>query len=373
MAMEEMVIRNGTVVTASGIVEADIWIEGGKIKRVAKDRLSSYRKNGQPPQEWDAAGMYILPGFLSLPDKAFTKIRSPQDYLSAVRSLVAFGYTSMADLLQIDSWKKPDQWCYQAAVHYNNVIDYTIVVEIPARQMTHGLIRQLCAEGYRSIRMTVHKPEEIFRLEWETFSPLLASYKVLLTLHIPDDTGITREEKRNILRHWLRHCRVWHIRTWVKADWTLAVEAPHSFYHLYQIKGMAVDHALRLLHEQPFRPLAVMASLEAVQVDLKRKRWQEAELLRLLVKLCSTNTAKALGLYPRKGCIVPGADADLLFLKKEQLLTKFDLYTILNFSELRLPTSVMSNGKWIFAQQEYAATIGMGRCHRDIKPYNFVM
>jgi len=373
MAMNELVIRNGTVVTASGIVEADIWIEDGKIKRVAKELLRVYRDTDQPLEEWDASGMYILPGFLALPDKSYAKIRSLEEYLHAVRSLAANGYTCMTDVLHVDPWKKSDQWRYQAAIHFNNVIDYTMVVEVSASQMARGLVRQLCLEGYRSIRVTVRKQEEINRLEWETFSPILTSYRVLLTLHIPDDSAISREEKRNMHRQWLRRCRFWQIRTWVKADWAQALESFDDFYHVYQVKGMTADHALRFLAEHPFRSLSVMASLDSVQVDLRRTKWLDAELLRLLVKLCSTNTAKALGLYPRKGCIIPGADADLLFVKKEQWLTKFDLYTILNFSEIRLPTSVMSNGKWIFAEQQFAATIGMGRCHLDIKPYNFVM
>lgn len=107
MAMNELVIRNGTVVTASGIVEADIWIEDGKIKRVAKELLRVYRDTDQPLEEWDASGMYILPGFLALPDKSYAKIRSLEEYLHAVRSLAANGYTCMTDVLHVDPWKNP--------------------------------------------------------------------------------------------------------------------------------------------------------------------------------------------------------------------------------------------------------------------------
>ena len=38
------------------------------------------------------------------------------------------------------------------------------------------------------------------------------------------------------------------------------------------------------------------------------------------MKICGANPARANGLYPKKGCIRPGSDADILFLDEEFLV-----------------------------------------------------
>ncbi|MGE0685068.1 MAG: dihydropyrimidinase, partial [Candidatus Binatia bacterium] len=51
----DLVIRNGTVVTAGDVTQADVGIEGGKVKQIG---------TGLPPaaKEIDATGKYLFPG-----------------------------------------------------------------------------------------------------------------------------------------------------------------------------------------------------------------------------------------------------------------------------------------------------------------------
>lgn len=50
-----MIVRGGTVVTASGLVRADVRIEGERVAEVAPDL-------GEQPDELDAAGLHVFPG-----------------------------------------------------------------------------------------------------------------------------------------------------------------------------------------------------------------------------------------------------------------------------------------------------------------------
>jgi len=46
-----------------------------------------------------------------------------------------------------------------------------------------------------------------------------------------------------------------------------------------------------------------------------------------LVKICSTNTAKAFGLYPKKGTLTPGSDADIVIIDpKKEITVDKDFY-----------------------------------------------
>lgn len=373
MGQEEVVIRGGNVVTSYGIIEADVWISRGIIRRIAKDSLPKAVMGKARPHEIDASGMYLLPGFVAMPERPHGRTRRLPEYLDAIRLLIRQGYTCLVDTLQPEAWMDHSQVRYQTAMHFNNLIDYTLLVELPASWLNGKTVRRWCGEGYRLLRVVVHRPEELFRIDWETISPLLTSYKVMLQLRVPKEAKLHHEERLRLHRQWLSLCRHWKIRTWVEGDPALDLKDCDPYYHVFRLRGEQCERALRQLVGHWFRSLPVVAALDEVQVDLRHTDYDPESLLCLLVRVASTNAAKAAGLYPRKGRIMPGADADILFLKKEHWLTNFALSTILNLSEFFLPTSVMSNGKWLYRNQCYASTIGMGRCLLDIKPYNYVI
>jgi dihydroorotase-like cyclic amidohydrolase len=373
VSLQEMVIRGGTVVTAYGSKEADIWIADGKIRRVAKDTLVK-RTEAPPPIEIDATGMYLLPGFIAMPDQPLSRLKEMDPYKEAMRSLVKMGYTSLVDTFYPESWMDMPQVKYQQAIHFNSPIDYVWRVGLDASRFHGKKMQKWSAEGFSTVQISIRKPEEISSLNWETISQQLASYKSILHLHIPLDASLTREVRERIREDWMASARYWKLRT-VISD--LALPLPTTgvdpYYHIFRLKGDGTDRAVRHIYRNWFDAWPVAATLHDMRIDYRRRWCTEAELLCLLVRLASTNVAKTVGLYPRKGSLTPGADADILFLKKENWLTKHDLSTILNFSEWQLPTSVMSNGKWIYLDMRFISCIGMGKRLFDIKPYAYVI
>ncbi len=55
--MNKLLIRSGTVITSQSMVQADIYVEDGKIRGIGQD-LSIV----EDAQVVDAAGMYVMPG-----------------------------------------------------------------------------------------------------------------------------------------------------------------------------------------------------------------------------------------------------------------------------------------------------------------------
>lgn len=372
MSHQELVIRGGTVVTSYGVKEADIWIADGKITRIAKDTLPK-SSMGVPLVEIDAEGMYLLPGFVALPDTPLYKVRERDSYLDRFRHLIKLGCTSLVDTFYPEPWMNHTQVKYQQAAHYNSLVDYVWHIGLDVSQLSEAQVHAWKRRGFSALHVTVRTPEEISSVNWETISSLHPSNKTILHLHMPS-SGLGKEQKDRLRRSWMETTQYWKLRT-VIPDSTTELESIEAdpYYHIFRLKKEWTDRALRQMKRHWFRTWQVAAPLHDVQVDVRRKWCEPDELLCLLVRLASTNVAKAVGLYPRKGTLLPGSDADIVFLKKEFWLTKYDLSTILNFSETQLPASVMSNGKWIYRDMQFSASIGMGRCLFDTKPYTYVI
>ncbi|WP_312108584.1 amidohydrolase family protein [Brevibacillus reuszeri] len=375
MSQQGLVIRGGSIVTSQGIKQADVWISQGKIIRIAKDVLSkTWQSQTASFTEVDANDMYLLPGFLLLSDQSLYKIREMQPYIDAIRNMVRLGYTSLVDVFSLDRWMSTSQMNYQQTQHYNSLIDYGWHIGIKASDLRNQDVAKWGKRGYTAIHITIRSPEEISSLNWETISGVHTSYKTIFHLHIPPEASVKKDRRDQILQKWIDVTRYWKIRT-VLSDPTFLFDTKQydPFYHVFWLSKDWTDQALRHMYRHWYEMWPVAAPLHEVQFDYRRRWCTPEEMLCLLVRLTSTNVAKVLGLYPRKGCLTLGADADIVFLKKENWLTKHDLSTILNFSEIFFPTSVMSNGKWIYRNGEFFSTIGMGRCIRDLKPYTYVI
>ncbi|MCM3142454.1 amidohydrolase family protein [Brevibacillus sp. MER 51] len=368
-----MVIRGGTIVTARGMKEADIWILQGKIVRIAKDTLTKNPFNDLF-EEIDATGMYLLPGFVALLTHSLYKIKDVDVYIAAMRNLISTGCTSLVDVFRPERWMSRPQIHYQQTQHFNSLLDYVWHVEIDVADLHGDRLGEWMNHGYSSFHVTIRNPEEISTIKWETLLQLHTSKHTILHMQVQNDPFLKKEQRELIRKSWLEATRYWRLRT-VITDSQAAFHSEENdpYLHIFRLPAEVTDQGLRQLHRQWFGSWQVASPIHDVRIDTRKSWCTPEELLCLLVRLASTNVAKAVGLYPRKGSLTTGADADIVFLKKENWLTKNDLSTILNFSEMHLPTSVMSNGKWIYRNMRFIPLIGMGKCLFDTKPYAYVI
>ncbi|MFD2371753.1 dihydroorotate dehydrogenase [Brevibacillus sp. GCM10020057] len=371
MVREEIVIRGGKIVTPFYVKEADIWIANGKITRVAKDTMPKISLT-KPPVELDATGMYLLPGFIAIPDSPIYRVKERNQYMSCIQNFIKRGCTSLVDTFDPEAWMNDSQIRYQQTAHFNSMIDYVWHVGIDARQLGGGEAARWFHSGYPSLLIRMRDEEDFSSINWETISRLHTSNKTILHLHVPPGS-MAKEQRERLLQLWLTATRYWKLRT-VLTDSTARYDLDtDSYYHIFRLSREWTERAMRQMHRHWFRNLPYIAPLHDIQFDVRRSWCSDEELLCLIVRLASANVAKAVGLYPAKGALLPGSDADIVFLKTENWLTKFDVSTILNFSETHLPTSVMSNGRWIYRDMRFCSSIGMGRRLFDTRPYSYVI
>jgi dihydropyrimidinase len=91
--------------------------------------------------------------------------------------------------------------------------------------------------------------------------------------------------------------------------------------------------------------------------------------LRRFTDLCSTNPAKIFGMYPRKGVIKEGSDADLVIIdpEKKTVLQKKSLHANVDYSAYEgievtgYPECVISRGEVILRDGQFSAAAGRGK------------
>jgi dihydropyrimidinase len=102
----ELVVRGGTIVTATDTVVADVGVAGGRIVAVAADLPTA-------PQEIDADGLQVLPGGVDVHthlDAPVGEVTSVDDFESGTAAAACGGITTICDY----AWQAPGQTIAQA-------------------------------------------------------------------------------------------------------------------------------------------------------------------------------------------------------------------------------------------------------------------
>jgi dihydropyrimidinase len=93
--------------------------------------------------------------------------------------------------------------------------------------------------------------------------------------------------------------------------------------------------------------------------------------LQRFVDITSANAAKIMGLYPRKGVIAPGSDADIVLIdptiKRKLTMDDFHIsdYSIWNDYDIEgWPVATILRGAVVVENGEFRATLGGGRFQR---------
>jgi len=396
--MENLVIRNGLVVTPQGVIRGGLAVRGERILQISADDLLP-----KGDLEVDAGGCYVLPGLID-PHVHFGG-REEKEFVSQLRSesigAAISGITTWMGYIGLGTLPEPRALVYQRVKEFgeqNSSIDF----KIHAYLMTNTQLDELpdvIREGITSAKLLLgYKEQEAKRIGIRAVGldfaykamELLATYgpPVLIQVHCeqPDiiavigqqleargrtdflawvesrpsiceaihaftlglmsfDTGcplyivhISAKETVDIIKylrqkgvkiyaetcpHYLTLTKQTHMGILAKMAPPLRDDADTQY--LWQalsdgtINTIGSDHCLRTRRDKEeggaWGGIPGVGGIGAILPLMMTEGVNKGKItIEQLVKLTSENAARIWGIYPRKGTLSPGADADIVIV-----------------------------------------------------------
>lgn len=444
-----MLIRNGTLVVADGMLRADLRVEGERIAAIGD--LLPYP--GEPVV--DAAGCMVLPGLvdphvhIALDTGIY---RTDDDWFIGTRAAAFGGVTTVVDFATQFRGQTFEEALASRLEEARGkaVVDYALhmmVTDLPPGK--EGELGKLVAQGVAGIKLyTTYRPN--YYADDATLLRLMraaGALGLITMVHCENDAMVTeaierlKAEGQTSLREHGRSRPPFAEVEAVHRVLFLAAEAHAPVYIVHCSTARAVDlvheaarqgqpafaetcpqyllldetayggpHPEWYILQPPLRPAAERAGLwerlhrgwiAAIGTDhcdyTLRQKTATGSFLTTpggvpgletmlpllytfgilegrigwpdLVRLCATNPAKLFGLYPRKGALQPGSDADLVLYdpEPEEILTAAHLHYIAGYTPYegwrvrgRVRT-VMVRGQIVVEDGVFRGTPGWGR------------
>ena len=450
----DLIIRNGTVVTHGDIYQADVGIEGGKVKQIGQGL-------GPADKTIDATGKYLFPGGVDVHTHVDFELlgnRSVDDFYSGTAAAACGGVTTIVDYAlpehgqsiqgSIEAWQKKAEG--------KAIIDYGLhpVILEPTQKIIDEMA-DAAADGHTSFKL--------FMIGMARFDELAADYlKVIARAgKVGAITNIHAEDQCLIsfLTQQLNAAGKFGVKYFAdsrpRAAEGLAVQravtmARYADAPIYLVH-LSCEEALGPIREARSRGQIIYGETRPIYLHLSRERFDEPDGERYLgwpplreasqmqamwdglrmdnlqtvatdhcgwnlaqkksgktvdellpgmsnletilpmlysegvgkgrlsihrfVEVISTNPAKLFGLYPQKGTIAVGSDADIIIFdpKKEVTIRHRDMHSRADyelyegFQVIGWPTMTLSRGEVIVENGKVLGSAGRGKLVRRKK------
>ena len=445
----DLVIKNGTIVTASDIYQADIGVKDGRIALIGRGL------EGQ--RTLDAAGQYVFPGFVDVHvhlQMTIGDITSTDDFATGTIAAACGGTTTIIDFVD----PKPGQSLHEAVSDRRAEADGKVAVDYSlhltatnAAPETLAELPELAEAGYTSLKLYTTYPAlmvddgQMLRLlaaakecgilpliHTENHqaieylkAKLLAEGKTAPRYHPRSRPPLVEAEAANrvLALAGLVDCPVYIVHVTCR-ETLLAIERARergqrvfaevtpnhlllseddydrpgfegakfvlspplrdrrNWEHLWRalaeggLQTVATDHCPWTFAEQKQRgrddftkiPNGAPGIETRIPLLFSEGVGKGRLSLNRFVEVCATAPAKLFGLYPRKGTIAVGSDADLVIFDphKEVTLSYKTLHQNVDYCPFEgwkvrgYPTTVVSRGRIVVRDGEFVGQVGAG-------------
>jgi len=445
----DLVVKDGTIVTASDIYRADIGIEGGKIALIGEGL--------EGEETIEASGMYVFPGFIDVHvhiSLAVGGVVSTDDFTTGTIAAACGGTTTIISFINVQAGQslREATRARRAEADGKVAIDYSLHLTGISAEPDHlAEIEELAAEGYTSLKLYTTYPDlmvddgqmlKLLETAWRCGllpivhtenhhliehlkAKLIAEGKVEPRYHPLSRPPIAEAEAANrvLTLASVVGCPVYivHVtcRETLEAIERARARGQEVFaevtvnhlllsqeeYELPGFEGAKFVLAPPLRDKSNWEPLwRALAdnSIQVVSTDhcpwtfTEQKQRGQRDFTKIpngapgvetriplmfsegvgkgrislnrFVDACSTTPAKLFGLYPKKGTIAVGSDADLVIFDpyKEVTLSYKTLHQNVDYCPFEgwkvrgYPTTVLLRGRIIVREGEFVGEAGEG-------------
>ncbi|MBI1775563.1 MAG: dihydropyrimidinase [Proteobacteria bacterium] len=266
MAAFDLVIRNGTVVTAADTVTADIGIRAGRVAALGEGLERGLR-------EIDASGLLALPGGIDghchIEQISSSGVRTADDFYTGTRSAAGGGTTTIIPFAAQYRGMSLRQTVndYHALAQPKAVIDYAfhMIISDPTAEVLGQELPALIKDGYTSFK--IYMTYESLRLDDRQVLEVLA---------------LARSEGAFVMVHAENH----DVIQWL-TDRLLATGHTEPKYHAVAHAGLAereATHRAIALSELVDVPILIVHVSHRDAIE--EIRWAQAQGLRIYAETC---------------------------------------------------------------------------------------
>src|SRR5216683_514152 len=387
MAEYDLVVRNGTLATASDVFRADIGVVDGRVVTIGA-------KVGAGRREIDAKGRIVTPGGIDshchIAQRSSMGVMTADDFFTATRSAACGGTTTVIPFAAQYRGMSLRQVVkdYHACADRKAAVDYAfhLIISDPTQQVTGQELPALIKDGYTSFKI------------YTTYDALKLDDRQIL-----DVLSVARRERALVMVHAENH----DVISWLSEKLLAAGHsAPrfHGMAHAPIAEREATSRAISLAElfdvfssdhagyryddpegkmkhgrNAPFKKVANgVPGLEVRTALLFSEGVGKGRIdLPKFVALSATNAAKLYGLYPRKGTIAVGSDADLAIWDpdKEVTISQSMIHDAMDYTPYEgkkikgWPITTLVRGEVVADAGEFVGSAGQGRFLKcDISP-----